>query len=133
MTVAQSHPLFTQNHKVKSISFQVSQDINRMNNKVSGKSKRGAQWLGVNAPLCKVTSDGGKIFTLVSCIKGQLIEVNEALIENPNLILEKPQTEGYIAIVLPRLDEPALGTHNLLTEEQYQEKLKERQSETQNI
>lgn len=45
----------------------------------------------------------------------------------------QPQTEGYIAIVLPRLDEPALGTHNLLTEEQYQEKLKERQSETQNI
>lgn len=133
VTVAQSHSLFTQNHKVKNISFQVSQDINRMNNKVSGKSKRGAQWLGVNAPLCKVTSDGGKIFTLVSCVKGQLIEVNEALIENPNLILEKPQTEGYIAIVLPRLDEPALGTHNLLTEEQYQEKLRERQSETQNI
>lgn len=52
-------------------------------------SNQGAQWLGVNAPLCKVTSDGGKIFTLVSCVKGQLIEVNEALIENPNLILEK--------------------------------------------
>lgn len=51
--------------------------------------------MGVNAPLCKVTSDGGKIFTLVSCVKGQLIEVNEALIENPNLILEKVITFLY--------------------------------------
>ena len=50
---------------------------------------QGAQWLGVNAPLCKITSEVGKIFTLVSCVKGQLIEVNEALIENPNLMLEK--------------------------------------------
>lgn len=89
--------------------------------------------MGIHAPLCKITCDSGKIFTLLSCIKGQLIEVNEALIKNPNLLLEKPQTEGFIAIVLPRLDDPALGVKSLLTEEEYQEKLKERQTLEENI
>ncbi|XP_029655672.1 protein Abitram [Octopus sinensis] len=132
VTVAQSHPLFTENHKVVNISFQVTACLNRMNNKVSGKSKRGAQWLGVNAPLCKVTCEGGRMYTLISCVRGQLIEVNEALVDNPQLILEKPQSDGYIAIVLPRLDEHNQEIDKLLSEEEYQKVLQERQAEPTN-
>ncbi|GAB1608790.1 protein Abitram-like [Argonauta hians] len=126
ITVAPSHPLFTEKHSVTSVSFQVTSGLNRMDNKVSGKSKRGAQWLGVNAPLCKVTCEGGKMYTLVSCVRGQLLEVNEALVSRPQLILDKPQSNGYIAIVLPRLDEHGQEVDRLLSEEDYQKVLQQR-------
>ncbi len=33
------------------------------------------------------------------------MEVNERLMTNPNLLKEKPFTEGYVAIVLPKIPE----------------------------
>ena len=63
ITVAPSHPLL-QKGKVVNVNFQVSKKVNRLNNKVSGKGKRGAQFLQNTSPLCEVTCSTGDQYTL---------------------------------------------------------------------
>ncbi|XP_041365747.1 protein Abitram-like isoform X2 [Gigantopelta aegis] len=124
IAVAPSHPMLKTT--VTGVSFQVTDDVNRLENKVSGKSKRGAQWLKPKSALCIVTCDNGQQYTLNSCMRGQLIEVNENLLQNPRLLTEKPLTEGYVAIVLPVLHDYEREMSKLLSEADYQGVLAQR-------
>jgi len=108
------------------VDFQVNKDTDRSQNKVSGKSKKGAQWLTELAPLCHVTCEDGCVYTLCSCIKGSLVEVNENLKERPQLLVEKPDTEGYIAMILTSLKDHELQKDKLLSPEQYTARLEKR-------
>lgn len=123
ITVAPSHPLLQCKQIVK-VNFQVSTKVNRLDNKVSGKGKKGAQHLQPESLICEVTSSDGSKYSLYSCIRGKLVEVNEKLVTNPQLLLEKPQTEGYLAVVLPKLTENILN--GLLTKEHYEQLLEDR-------
>ncbi|XP_025095129.1 protein Simiate-like isoform X2 [Pomacea canaliculata] len=127
VTLAPSHPILEKKKKVTGVNFNVGK-VNRLDNKVSGKGKRGAQWLGPSSTLCSLSCEDGSIYDVCSGIKGQLIEVNEALIHSPHLINEEPLNTGYIGILLPPLKEHQQETERLLTEDQYQEVLRERQS-----
>ncbi|XP_071157640.1 protein Abitram-like [Mytilus edulis] len=122
ITLASTHPVVRDQKTIKQISFKVG-GIDRLNNKVSGKGKRGAQELNAGSPICKIACVDGEEFTVYSGIKGQLIEVNECLIQNPNLILKKPLTEGYIAIVLPKLKDHEQVLKKLKTEEEYRQRI----------
>uniref|UniRef100_T1JEP8 Protein Abitram n=1 Tax=Strigamia maritima TaxID=126957 RepID=T1JEP8_STRMM len=118
--IAPTHPLIAENKSIEKVNFQVTEKVNRLENKVSGKSKKGGQWLTEDSPLCNVTCSDGSQYTICSCIKGKLIEVNEKLVSSPHLIIEKPQAEGYIGIVLT----PKIGTGQkpqvkLLTADEY--------------
>ncbi|XP_022807189.1 protein Simiate-like [Stylophora pistillata] len=66
-------------------------------------------------------------YSLYSCIKGKLVEVNEELVTKPQLLLEKPETEGYLAVVLPKLTENILD--GLLTKEEYENLLEDREGQ----
>ena len=50
---------------------------------------QGAQLLNPSSPLCHVTCKSGETFTIHCGIKAQLIEVNENLVQNPDLITRK--------------------------------------------
>ena len=63
MTVAPRHPLLSMGEVVK-VNFQVSKNVNRLDNKVSGKGKKGAQHLSPTSPLCDVTCSTGEKYTL---------------------------------------------------------------------
>lgn len=155
VTLAESHPILQNGRQIKSINYQISNGCSRLNNKVSGKSKRvntlqmmrleltvilflqkcerlrvkllisisllylqGGQFLTDFAPLCRITctdeneytiyrwvhSSNGHLFQclqtylvqshywkicLFSCIRGRLLEVNEAILETPSLLLQK--------------------------------------------
>jgi len=65
-------------------------------------------------------------YTIHSCVKGKLVEINDALIENPKLLIEKPDSEGYIAIVLPSISHSNQQREELLTLEEYNEVLRKR-------
>lgn len=123
ITVAPSHPLL-QCKELSNVNFQVSKNVNRLDNKVSGKGKKGAQQLLPESVICEVTSSSGNIYSLYSCVKGKLVEVNEELVCNSNLLLEKPETEGYLAVVLPKLTENIM--EGLLIKEEYDKLLQER-------
>ncbi|KAI6075376.1 Protein Simiate [Aix galericulata] len=126
ITLAEAHPLLQNGKMIKSINYQISPNCSRLQNKVSGKSKRGAQFLTELAPLCRISSTDGEEYTIYSCIRGRLIEVNENILSNPAILQEKPSTEGYIAVVLPKFEESKSITQGLLTQEEYEEVLLKR-------
>ncbi|XP_014730623.1 PREDICTED: protein Simiate [Sturnus vulgaris] len=128
ITLAEAHPLLQSGKTIKNINYQISANCSRLQNKVSGKSKRGAQFLTELAPLCRISSSDGEEYTIYSCIRGRLIEVNENILSNPALLQEKPSTEGYIAVVLPKFEESKSITQGLLTQKEYEEVLLKRRS-----
>ncbi|XP_054440906.1 protein Abitram isoform X1 [Pteronotus mesoamericanus] len=126
ITLAESHPVLQSGKTIKSISYQISTNCSRLQNKVSGKFKRGAQFLTELAPLCKIYCTDGEEYTISSsffnsCVRGRLMEVNENILHNPSILQEKPSTEGYIAVVLPKFEESKSITEGLLTQKQYEE------------
>ncbi|XP_018587435.1 protein Abitram isoform X2 [Scleropages formosus] len=126
ITLAETHPLLQKGKAIKSISYQISSACSRLENKVSGKSKRGGQFLTELAPLCRITSTDGEEFTIFSCVRGRLLEVNADILTRPNLLLEKPSTEGYIAIILPKFEESKSITEGLLTRTEYEDVVSKR-------
>ncbi|KAJ8403149.1 hypothetical protein AAFF_G00360650 [Aldrovandia affinis] len=121
ITLAESHPILRKEKKIQSINYQISAGCSRLQNKVSGKSKRGGQFLTELAPLCRITSTDGEEYTIFSCIRGRLLEVNEDILTRPNLLLEKPSTEGYIAVILPKFEESKSITEGLLSRAEYED------------
>ncbi|XP_068003590.1 protein Abitram isoform X2 [Melanerpes formicivorus] len=89
ITLAEAHPLLQSGKTIKNVNYQISANCSRLQNKVSGKSKRGAQFLTELAPLCRISSSDGEEYTIYSCIRGRLIEVNENILSNPALLQEK--------------------------------------------
>ncbi|XP_052501083.1 protein Abitram [Budorcas taxicolor] len=121
ITLAGSHPVLQSGKTIKSISYQISTNCSRLQNKVSGKFKRGAQFLTELAPLCKIYCSDGEEYTISSCVRGRLMEVNENILHKPSILQEKPSTEGYIAVVLPKFEESKSITEGLLTQKEYEE------------
>ncbi|XP_060157371.1 protein Abitram-like, partial [Globicephala melas] len=130
ITLAGSHPVLQSGKAIKSISYQISTNCSRLQNKVSGKFKRGAQFLTELAPLCKIYCSDGEEYTISSCVRGRLMEVNENILHKPSILQEKPSTEGYIAVVLPKFEESKSITEGLLTQKQYEEVVVKRISAT---
>ncbi|KAM7092252.1 protein Abitram isoform 1-T1 [Molossus nigricans] len=135
ITLAESHPVLQSGKTIKSISYQISNNCSRLQNKVSGKFKRGAQFLTELAPLCKIYCSDGEEYTISSsffnsCVRGRLMEVNENILHEPSILQEKPSTEGYIAVVLPKFEESKSITEGLLTQKQYEEVVVQRVSTT---
>ncbi|XP_069769391.1 protein Abitram isoform X2 [Narcine bancroftii] len=126
ITVAESHPVIESAKNIKRISYQISANCSRLQNKVSGKSKRGGQFLTELAPLCRITCEDGEEYTIYSCIRGRLLEVNENILQHPSLLQEKPSTEGYIAVVLPKFEESKSITQDLISQEMYANIISER-------
>ncbi|KAK3755313.1 hypothetical protein QZH41_014622, partial [Actinostola sp. cb2023] len=126
ITITPEHPIVKSAAGISNINFQVSSKLNRLDSKAVGKSKKGAQWVMPDAPLCEVTCLDGQKYILNCCMKGKLIEINEELISKPELLMEKPETEGYIAVVLPKLQEVTPYFNKLLTPQQYQDVLDKR-------
>uniref|UniRef100_A0A1A8I4M9 Protein Abitram n=1 Tax=Nothobranchius kuhntae TaxID=321403 RepID=A0A1A8I4M9_NOTKU len=86
-----------------------------------GGTEQGGQFVTDFAPLCRITCSDDTQYTIYSCIRGRLLEVNENILKTPNLLLEKPSTEGYIAVILPKFEESKSITENLLRREEFEE------------
>ncbi|XP_048754852.1 protein Abitram-like [Ostrea edulis] len=121
VTVAEWHPLIREGKTISQIKFDVD-GMNRLDNKISGKGKRGAQLLTPSSPLCQVICSDSSTYTITCGVRSQLMEVNENLLKSPHLMTKKPQTEGYVAIVLPKLGDFESATKKLLSKEEYVQK-----------
>ncbi|XP_072179656.1 protein Abitram-like [Diadema setosum] len=130
IALARGHPILRDKHLVDQVDFQVSPNTNRIDNKVIGKSKKGAQYLREDSPLCTVRCTDGASFVVYPCVRGKLVEVNEMLVHQPQLLTTKPNTEGYVAIVLLRLGDCDQQLQGLLSEEEYGQILLRRERQT---
>lgn len=89
VTLAPSHPILRERKVVAKVSYQVNEKLNRLDNQVSGKWKRGGQKLLKESALCIVTCQGGETYTVTSMVPGSLVEVNDHLTTSPELLTEK--------------------------------------------
>ncbi|XP_014665475.1 PREDICTED: protein Simiate-like isoform X2 [Priapulus caudatus] len=119
LTLAPSHPVLRDNKIVSNVNFNLGKNMNRLVNIVRGKAKKGGQWLQPDAKVCELTCTDGSNYTIYSCIRGNLIEINENLLNNPSLLSEKPDSNGYIAVILPKLHESQAQQDSLLSKAEY--------------
>ncbi|XP_034249980.1 protein Abitram [Thrips palmi] len=133
VTLAPSHPVVAFQKTISSINFQIGDKTNRLNNIVQGKRKHGAQGLKPEAILCEIQCEDGLKYSVQSCVHGKLIEINENLVKNPQLLVEKPKSDGYIAIILPHLSKNDKFQSNLVLEEEYMKVVAERKVKVENV
>lgn len=89
VTLAPNHPLITNDSEIESLDFQVTDKTNRLDNKVSGKWKKGGQRVDQNSLLCVASCEDGSSYAIFSCMRGTLIEINEKLFTDPNILRKK--------------------------------------------
>lgn len=103
---------------IESVNFAIG-NIDRTQNKVIGKSKKGAMNLQPSSSIAAITCKDGSEYKIISCITGKLLQVNEKLINEPQLLLSVDGGDGFVAICLPKLENCNLIKETLLTQEQY--------------
>ncbi|XP_018315293.1 protein Simiate [Mycetomoellerius zeteki] len=133
LSLAPSHVILQDNKVIQKIDFKVSDKLDRSLNKVSGKSKHGAQPLQTNSNICTILCVDGQTYVIKCYIVGKLVEVNEALSENPQLLKELPHKGGYLAIILPNIKflEDFKQSVSILTHDKYIEHIKEKERKQQ--
>ncbi|KAL2895379.1 Protein Simiate [Bienertia sinuspersici] len=98
--LAQTHVALQTEGGVTSVDFNVGKS-DRSEFKVTGKRKKNAQHFQPNSILCNVYI-GDSPYVVRCCVKGSLLEVNNRLIQNPELLNTSADRDGYIAIVMPK-------------------------------
>ncbi|XP_045169738.1 protein Abitram-like [Mercenaria mercenaria] len=116
--LAETHPICKDKKKVTSVDYQFD-NVNRLCNRVSGKGKKGGQNLTQDALLCKISCEDGSQYFIPCGLKCQLLETNDSLKNSPSTLTEKPLSDGYIAIVMPKLKEFPGEMDRLLTKEAF--------------
>ncbi|XP_053615769.1 protein Abitram [Plodia interpunctella] len=117
LSLAPSHFFFKKDMEYK-INFSIG-NVDRLNNTVKGKSKKGGQILTPNSVICKVEYSDGSAFDIPCGLKGTLMEVNEQLVEHPELLKKMPDADGYIAIILSSIANSEAAKSELLSHEDY--------------
>jgi len=112
------HPIVRRGLTVTEVQFSW-EGVDRLANKVSGKSKRGAQVMGSKATLCRLHTAEGT-FDVMCGARGRLLQVNSRLISNPDLCRQRHGREGFLAVVLPSLQEYAALEQALVPAQRYE-------------
>lgn len=121
VTLSPSHPLIKNKKNVLKLDFQVSDKLDRLENKVVGKAKKGGQYIQPDSVLCFAECEDGQKYPVYGCISGKLIEINELLVKDCNLIWKKPLTNGYVAIILPSKKEFDWNRVGLISRDTYEQ------------
>ncbi|KAI8138452.1 hypothetical protein BJV82DRAFT_630887 [Fennellomyces sp. T-0311] len=54
--------------------------------------------------LCELVTDDAR-YVIKAQMQGKLLELNPRVLENPQLLLDKPMTEGYLAVIKPQYED----------------------------
>ena len=114
LMLSERHPIVTKGLTIESI-----EPLATVNQSMSGKSKRGADYVQPNKLLYRIRCAEQQTFTICASIKGRLVELNEEIVKNPQLLQMKAQGEGYLAIFIPSLKDGENNIKSLMTEEEY--------------
>lgn len=114
LMLSERHPILA-----KSLQIQSIESLASVNQSMSGKSKRGADYVQPNKLLYRIKCLDNQNFTICASIKGRLVELNDALLHTPELLQHKAQSEGYLAIFIPSLKDGENNLKFLMTEQDY--------------
>ncbi|GLE06472.1 hypothetical protein PINS_up015719 [Pythium insidiosum] len=113
--VAETHPVMKE--QIEAIEF----TPNVLDSRVSGKKKKGGQFMLPETILCHIRCKSGASYAVRSCIRGTLLELNDALLDNPQLLQEKHLSDGYLVIIQPKTSEIIEIQESLLTKDEYKQ------------
>lgn len=101
--LAPTHDVITQDKTVSKIDYRFEgyENIDRVQSKPQGKSKKGCQKMHKNSPVCAMHCSDGTKYVITACMNSRLLEVNERIVENPELVKRYPLSRGFIAITQP--------------------------------
>ncbi|KAG5176447.1 hypothetical protein JKP88DRAFT_196577 [Tribonema minus] len=71
------------------------------NRKKSANGSSGPGVLPADAAVCHVELSDGTSLPIPACLAGELIEVNEQLLTEPQLLVSEPLGRGYVGILRP--------------------------------
>ncbi|CAF1606311.1 unnamed protein product [Rotaria magnacalcarata] len=114
LMLSERHPILEKSFVINSI-----ESLANINQSMSGKSKRGADYVQPNKLLYRIKCENNENFTICASIKGRLVELNDNIIKTPELLQRKAQGEGYLAILIPSLIDGENNLKVLTTEQDY--------------
>ncbi|XP_041982727.1 protein Abitram [Aricia agestis] len=117
LCLAPSHSFFKRPDNYK-LNFTIGK-VDRLCNTVKGKGKKGGQMLTPKSAICQVEWEDGSSFEIPCGMKGTLVEVNEELVKHPQLLRERPDSDGFLAIMLSSITISDTTKNELLTHEEY--------------
>ncbi|KNC76299.1 hypothetical protein SARC_11192 [Sphaeroforma arctica JP610] len=117
--VSRYHPLVVDPSPIESIDFKADGEQDRLQNEVTGKKKHGAQTITPESLLCRVKLVNGKTYDILGIVKGSLVQANACLMDNLQMLKNKPETDGWVAIITRKNKSDKLPT-NLENLESYE-------------
>ncbi|XP_054166016.1 protein Abitram-like [Oppia nitens] len=123
ITLSPNHCILKQDKRMKNIDFNISDAVNRLDNKVSGKWKKGGQRVSPESILCRIECENNETFDIKCCLNGTIVEINNNLLKDMDLIKQKTFSDGFIAIILPFRGKHQSEKDSLLSPQQYRELL----------
>ena len=102
LSVAPTHPMLQPPLKVTGIAYRTHDSKNLMQTEVFGKKKAGAVFLTPRDMVANVELSDGNSVTLYACVRASVIEINQRLIDRPELL---GTPEGYLCVMMPKLGE----------------------------
>jgi hypothetical protein len=103
ISLAPHHPILSQKKVVKAIDFEGEHvNANRLMNQVSGKRKRGGQRLKERSIICRIDCEDGSSHSVLSCVKGTLVEINNQLLETPQLLSQEVSSQIFCRYIIVR-------------------------------
>ncbi|CAK9107801.1 unnamed protein product [Durusdinium trenchii] len=103
VTLAPSHPLAQRDAPVVT---EVRFGADLCENEAYGKRCRGGANVNTKTLLAEVVSEAGS-YTIRSPIEARLVELNSLLSEEPQLLQQSPEDEGFLAILQPKRPQDA--------------------------
>jgi hypothetical protein len=101
--VAPTHVLLQEGRKVVKVNLIVVQSSLQSNKQRKRKKNvNRTPFVSSQSYLAEITCNDNTTYFVYSCLSGHLLELNENLTDKPHLVSEKPESEGYIAILVPR-------------------------------
>eukprot|EP01116_Phalansterium_solitarium_P014750 TRINITY_DN32555_c0_g1_i1.p1 TRINITY_DN32555_c0_g1~~TRINITY_DN32555_c0_g1_i1.p1 ORF type:complete len:174 (-),score=37.71 TRINITY_DN32555_c0_g1_i1:103-624(-) len=113
--LARTHPAVAGGVTVSKVEFNTGNKRDRPN----GSGKKGGILLQPDSALCVLTCSDGATYTVRSCVRGSLLELNERLSAQPQLLNDKCETDGYVAIIQARPNDQQSNMARLIGRQQF--------------
>lgn len=97
MGLGAGHIIRAEKKEVDRVEFDVKEAVGS----ISGKKKKGGKMMGAHDVICTIWCKDGSVYKPTACVPGKPIEINEALLEHPELLVNDGDDCGWLVMMDP--------------------------------